>query len=55
MEKVLFKDERFIGLQGDVMRCRDATHITPPASIEIMRSLADEFTGIISRNRGNKK
>lgn len=55
VEKVLFKDERFIGLQGDVMRCRDATHITPPASIEIMRSLADEFTGIISRNRGNKK
>ncbi len=51
IEKSMFKDGNFLGLKNGTLYCRDDTHITPPAAIEIMEGVADEFEQLIIRGR----
>lgn len=53
IEKPMFKEGVYLGLKNGALKCRDATHITPPASIELMEGVADEFEQIIINGRSN--
>lgn len=51
IETVMFENEKFLGLKGNTLWCRDCTHITPPASIDIMMKLETDFQKIIQKGR----
>lgn len=51
IEEGIFQEGNFAGLHNGILFCRDRTHVTPPASIYIMRGVANQFAEIINQNR----
>lgn len=51
LEEQIFANGNYLGIKNGVLYCRDATHITPPAAIDLMEGLADEFAALIRKGR----
>lgn len=51
IEKGIFRHGDFLGYRDGILRVRDATHITPPESVEILNAVADDFIHIIQEGR----
>ncbi|MBR5214380.1 MAG: acyltransferase [Akkermansia sp.] len=51
LEEQIFANGNYLGIKNGVLYCRDATHITPPAAIELMKGLADDFAALIRKGR----
>ena len=52
IEKGIFKDnDIYNGYKNNTLYCRDQTHITPPAAIEIMDSIKTDLNDIIMQGR----
>lgn len=47
IEKSMFKDGNYTGIKNGVLYCRDSTHITPSASIELIQGVSDDFESLI--------
>ena len=51
IEKGIFRSGDFTGYRDGILRMRDEIHITPPESIELLQSVADEFVHIMQDGR----
>lgn len=55
VEKGIFSNGSFLGILDGTLRVRDATHITPPASIDIMNAIKTDFFNLVNKDASRKE
>ena len=51
LDRAIFRNGNYLGMKGNTLYCRDKTHITPAASIDLMMHMGDEFEALIQQGR----